>query len=296
MPHFVRPVLTFALAAALTLLPPFLPFASLHPLASSRLAAQEITWEPWVLDVGNERHEAEMGHLTVPEVRGTPAGAEGGSGSVILAFVRLASRSDEPGPPIVYLDGGPGGKGVGIAQVPAYWRLFDSLRDVADVILLSQRGTGLSAPQFVCGLSGPLPTDVFTTRDRMMEVLEPEVESCAGSWRERGVDLSGYTTLESADDLESLRRALGAERLNLLAFSYGTHLALATLRRHPQRIHRAVLIGTEGLAATYKLPSTLDAQLHHLAARVARDPEGAAATPDLAAAIDSLLARLSWES
>jgi pimeloyl-ACP methyl ester carboxylesterase len=257
------------------------------PVALAAQSADTIRWEPYTLDVGDTAHTFEMGRLTVPEVRGSPE-----AGTVELAFVRLPSRAEAPGPPIVYLDGGPGGSGVGIARSPAYYRLFDGLRDVADVILLSQRGTGLSSPGLVCPLRSGLPDDLFTTRERMLEALLPEVEACARSWRERGAELEGYTTVESADDLESLRRALGVEQLSLLGFSYGTHLGLAAMRRHGDRIARAVLIGTEGPEHTWKLPSTPDLQLRHVSWLAARDEDAAAGTPDLYAAVDTLLRRL----
>lgn len=284
--------------AALLVLPFVLPLAAGAPTADARTAgtrpglgsADTIRWEPYTLEVADSAHAAELGRLTVPEVRGSPD-----SGSVELAFVRLPSRAEDPGPPIVYLDGGPGGSGVGIARAPAYYRLFDGLRDVADVILLSQRGTGLSSPRLVCALTSPVPDDLFTTRERVLEVLRPEVDACAESWRARGADLAGYTTVESADDLEALRRALGADRVSLLGFSYGTHLGLTAMRRHGDRIARAVLIGTEGSEDTWKLPSTPDLQLRHLSWLAARDEAAAAATPDLYAAVDTLLRRLDAE-
>ncbi|MGK7312465.1 MAG: alpha/beta fold hydrolase, partial [Candidatus Longimicrobiales bacterium M2_2A_002] len=252
--------------------------------------ASEVRWSEFTLEVGDSAVAAEVGRMTVPEVRGATE-----PGEVELAFVRLPTRAADPGPPIVYLDGGPGGSGYGIARVPAYYRLFDALRDVADVILLSQRGTGLSRPRLGCALSSPLPGDLFTTRERMLETLRPEVEACAVSFRGRGVQLGGYTTRESADDVDALRRGLGADSISLLGFSYGTHLALATLRRHGDRVARAVLIGTEGPDHTLKLPGTGDRQIRHLAALAAADPAVAEVMPDLYAAIDTLLRRLDAE-
>ncbi len=268
-----------------------LSLTSASPLFAQR--ADTIRWEPFALEVDGVEHAAELGRLTVPEVRGGADPAD--PGTVELAFVRLASRASDPGPPIVYLDGGPGGSGYGIAQVPAYWRLFDGLREVGDVILLSQRGTGLSRPALACPLESPLPGDVFTTRERMLTALHPEVEACATEWRQRDVDLAGYTTRESADDLDALRRALGAHSLSLLGFSYGTHLGLAAIRRHGDRIHRAVLLGTEGPDHTYKLPSTGDLQLRHLSFLMATDPDVGALMPDFYAAVDTLLRRLDRE-
>lgn len=261
--------------------------------------APEIRWSEFTLEVGDSAVAAELGRLMVPAVRSaTEAGGAlmGGEdvAEVELAFVRLPTRAATPGPPIVYLDGGPGGSGYGIARAPAYYRLFDALRDVADVILLSQRGTGLSRPRLACGLTSRLPADVFATRERMLEVLGPEVEACASSFRDQGLDLRGYTTRESADDLEALRRGLGVDSLSLLGFSYGTHLGLAAMRRHPW-IARAVLIGTEGPDHTLKLPETGDRQLRHLATLAAADPAVAGDMPDLFAAVDTLLRRLDAE-
>lgn len=246
-----------------------------------------IEWEPYHLELPDGGVDTlELGRLSVPERRGS------GAGEVRLGFVRLPARTANPGAPIVYLDGGPGGSGVGLARVPAYYRLFDDLRTVADVILLSQRGTGISEPRLGCRLTSPLPGDVFTTRTRMVEAMAPSVSACVDTWRGRGVDLTAYNTEESADDLEALREALGVEQVSLLGFSYGTHLGLAAMRRHGSRIERAVLIGVEGLEHTYKLPSTGDLQLRHVSELVARDETTGDVIPDLYEALDTLLHRL----
>jgi len=63
-----------------------------------------------------------------------------------LFFVLLKSTSTNPQPPIVFLAGGPGVPGTGMGRVPVYFHLFARLQEVADVILLDQRGTGLSTP------------------------------------------------------------------------------------------------------------------------------------------------------
>jgi len=292
---FARYVPATALALALglvlglsALMPPVLAAQAGEASRESR-SAPEIRWSDYALEVGDSAVSAQLGRITVPERHAA------GTGAIELAFVRLPSRAANPGPPVVYLDGGPGGSGYGIAEVPAYYRLFDALRDRADVILLSQRGTGLSRPSLVCGLSSPVPDDLLTTRSRLLGVLRPEVAACADQFRQRGVDLGAYNTRESADDVESLRRALGADSLSLLGFSYGTHLGLSVLRRHGDRIARAVLIGTEGPDQGLKLPSTGDLQLHHLAALAAADPAVGADMPALFAAVDTLLHRLDAE-
>jgi pimeloyl-ACP methyl ester carboxylesterase len=97
-----------------------------------------------------------------------------------------------------------------------------------------------------------------------LELVEEVAAACARSLREAGVDLDAYTTEDSVADLEALRRALGAERIDLLGISYGSHLAMAYLRAHPERVRRVVLAGLEGPDHTIKLPSQFDRQLDAL--------------------------------
>ncbi len=86
---------------------------------------------------------AELGRLVVAECRSREESAE-----LEIVFVRLAAQDGAAGPPIVYLAGGPGGSGIRAGQGGRY-RLFDALRSSGDVILLDQRGTGVTTP---CGV------------------------------------------------------------------------------------------------------------------------------------------------
>ncbi|NWO96157.1 alpha/beta hydrolase, partial [Escherichia coli] len=66
------------------------------------------------------------------------------SRKIKLGYVRFRSTAARPGPPIIYLAGGPGGEGSGAATGPRF-PIFMALRAVADVIAFDQRGTGLSS-------------------------------------------------------------------------------------------------------------------------------------------------------
>jgi pimeloyl-ACP methyl ester carboxylesterase len=210
-------------------------------------------------EAGGAQSPGDLEKLVVLEDRAKPDGRR-----IELAFAWLKSTAATPGSPIVYLDGGPGGSGIGLYRVDEYKVLFDQLRSVADVILLSQRGTGFSTPRLSCRDAMPIPGDLLTSAARMAEVLGPRSERCAAELRAKGIDLSAYNTEASADDLEDLRRAIGAEKISLFGFSYGTHLALAAVRRHPDRIDRLILAGTEGPDHSQKLPHTFDLQLARL--------------------------------
>jgi len=225
--------------------------------------------------------------LLVPENRSNPE-----SNLIELAFVRFKSTSKNPGPPIVYLAGGPGGSGIG-AATGSRFPLFMALREIGDVIAYDQRGTGYSKPNLGCFDRLALPLDVPPTREAAIKELRANSRRCADYWRDiQRVDLTGYNTNESADDLEDLRKALGVNQISLWTISYGTHLAFATMRRHPKSIHRAILAGTEGPDHTYKLPSNIQKHLEDLAALIKADPEIGKEIPDLLGLMKSVFDRL----
>src|ERR1043165_4393597 len=234
-----------------------------------------------------EKVDAEFGTLLVPENRSDPE-----SNLIELAFVRFKSTAKNPGPPIVYLAGGPGGSGIWTAK-GSRSPLFMALREIADVIAFDQRGVGYSKPYLQCFDRLALPLDVAPTREAVIKELREKSRSCASYWRDiQRVDLTGYNTNESADDLEDLRKALGVPQISLWSISYGTHLAFATMRRHPQSIHRAILAGTEGPDHTYKLPSNIQKHLEDLAAVIKADPQVGKEIPDFLGLMKSVFDRL----
>src|SRR5678816_2265182 len=140
-----------------------------------------------------------------------------------------------------------------------------------------QRGTGLSQQLPACRDRWSVPLDVAATRDQIEAEVLRHARACAAQWRSEGVDLDAYNTEDSADDLDDLRRALGAPRIALVGASYGSHLGLAAIRRHGGIVDRAVLAGIEGPDATLKLPSDQEALLRRIAQLVAADPRAARA-------------------
>ena len=229
---------------------------------------------------------AGQGEVFVPERRSDPE-----SRAIPIRFLRFESRAEAPAAPIVYLAGGPGGSGTRAARGER-WAMFDRLRDVADVIILDQRGTGLSDEVPRCNSSVAFPADSATTRERYVRLHRVAAEECVNYWEREGVDLRGYTTWESAADIEAVREALGVERVNLLGISYGTHLALATLKRYPERVDRLVLASTEGLDQTVKRPALTDAYFERLQAAIDADSAAAARYPDVRDLISRVLDRV----
>lgn len=228
--------------------------------------------------------EADAGRLRVPERRGTTGGR-----TIAIGFLRLKSRAASPRAPLFYLEGGPGSRAV--TENPRALDAWAPLLASNDVVLIDQRGTNDTS--LVWRWDGPPPVHYFVHVDSALRHIDRMSRRALAAFQARGVDLAGYNTVESAEDLDQLRAALGIERVSLLGFSYGTHLATAYMRRHPDRLEDVVLLGTEGPDDTWKLPWTMDAQFQRLALLAARDPRIAGKVPDLLALHDRVVAKLA---
>jgi pimeloyl-ACP methyl ester carboxylesterase len=229
---------------------------------------------------------AESGTLAVPENRSVA-----GSRTIAIRFLRLKSGSATARAPIFYLAGGPGNRGV--SESPRTLDFWSPLLEVADVVLIDQRGT--NDPDLVWHWDGPPPLSFFVNADSARGHIDRMSRRALSVFRERGVDVTGYNTVASAEDIDALRAALGLERISLLAFSYGTHLAAAYLRHYGEHVESAVMIGTEGPDDTLKPPWSMDVQFEKLARLVAQDPRIGATVPDLVALYDRVVARLARE-
>jgi pimeloyl-ACP methyl ester carboxylesterase len=246
----------------------------------------DLKFEPFTIPFEGQNVSAELGRLAVRENRSNSK-----TKLIELAFVRLKSTADKPSYPVIYLDGGPGSSAINIARFPDYMRAFMKLREVGDVILLDQRGVGRSKPNLTRLSNDPLPVDVFANNDSALRAFKERSAAAASYFREQGVDIQAYNTIESANDVDDLRKALGAEKLNIAGFSYGTHLGLACIRYHGANLNRVVLIGTEGPDHTNKLPFTSDTSLKRLAELAAAAPELNGKVPDLVGMLREVLTR-----
>lgn len=154
----------------------------------------------------------------------------------------------------------------------------------------------MSKPNIGCIQTLNLRIDEPATREEFIRVFKERARDCVDYWRDfQRVDLRGYNTNESADDLESLRKALGASKISLWGISYGTHLGLTAIRRHGNNIHRAILAGIEGPDHTLKLPSNIQKHLEDIDRVVKADPELNKEIPDFLGLMKTVLDRLERE-
>ncbi|HET7556998.1 MAG TPA: alpha/beta hydrolase [Rhodanobacteraceae bacterium] len=170
----------------------------------------------------------------VPENRADPHSRKIGLKLAIVKSGAQVAAKDL----VVYLAGGPGEAATeGYAQIaPA----FAPLRKHHDILLLDQRGTGgshpLDCPQAAKAIkaSADQPFDVQRVRAQTAQCLA-EVQKTS--------DPRHYTTTDAVADLEAVRQALGAPKLDLVGISYGTRMAQQYVRSHPEAVRSIVLDG-----------------------------------------------------
>jgi pimeloyl-ACP methyl ester carboxylesterase len=179
--------------------------------------------------------EFTCGYLTVPENRTKPNGR-----TIQLAVAVRKATAPNPKPdPIVFLTGGPGGSG--LAEGPGVAKDWHPDRDV---IFLDQRGALKSNPFLSCPEIDTFMESTVGLSWSAPETAEQEgaaVQACRDRLVAAGVDLAAYNTTESAADVADLRTAMGYHDWNLYGISYGTDLALQTLRDHPAGIRSVVV-------------------------------------------------------
>jgi pimeloyl-ACP methyl ester carboxylesterase len=243
---------------------------------------QRLTLEDCVIP--NTQAPARCGTYTVYENR-----AAGSGRTIDLNVMVIPARSGDPRPdPVFYLAGGPG---VG-ATLRARGMLFAWYGGDRDIVLVDQRGTGRSNPldcEFPGGADNLQP---YLDREFQVEYFAP----CRDKLEEFA-DLRFYTTPLAMADLNDVRAALGYETINLFGGSYGSRAALVYMRRHPETVRTATLVGVAPTAFRNPLYHAREAQraLEATFQQCTEDAACSAAFPALEAEFEEVLRRLDAE-
>ena len=225
---------------------------------------------------------ARCGSLEVPENPDRPDGRK-----VSVAFAVIPATGDKALPdPIVPLYGGPGEDVLSAAGYIA--RQFAALRPSRDILLVDQRGTGRSGA-LKCRLFDP-ESPARSLRDFLPSEA---VKACAQELSARA-DLTQYSYLHFAQDLERIRKALGYAQYNLNAGSYGTRAAQVYMRSHPEGIRTVLLhsVVPPDDIAPLSMARSAQPQFEATLAACESDPECRKAYPQLRQEFDEILARL----
>lgn len=223
----------------------------------------------------------ERGFLRVPERRDRAVPGE----VIELAVMRLRWADAPSRVANMVLAGGPGDSGTGLLSgisAPRAAALLDLMG--GDVIAFDQRGSGRSRPSLGLPERTPLPLEAQGSPALWLPVMTGAAGAAARRFAASGVRLASYTSVENADDVDAVRRAFGYATMHLWGRSYGSHLALATVRRHPDSVARLILVSPEGPDHTYKLPAQTDGVIARIAVR--------AGTPELPATMRMVIERL----
>ena len=195
--------------------------------------------------------------------------------------VRFAAqnRLKKSGKVLFALTGGPGQSGVPFG--PGFAEDLQPALRTHRLVVVDQRGTGAS---------NPLNCPEVQALDALAEILAEDVAGCA---KRIGATRTGFGSIESAEDLEAIRKVLGVDKISIYGVSYGTWVAQQYARIHPDHVERLVLdsiVPPDNDPWDLRITRALPRVLRDLCAR--RRCEGITADPvaDLAAVVAQIQA------
>jgi pimeloyl-ACP methyl ester carboxylesterase len=163
------------------------------------------------------------GRINVPAVRGEPSLGE----QSIFFAVRVRDQAKKPPVGTIFaVEGGPGYASTNYDSAKSYRDVFRPLLKRRDLVLIDQRGTGHSQA---------------VNCSQLQRGMVPEVVATASCANQLGARYQGFTSAESAADIEAVRNALGVGPITLYGDSYGTLLAQAYSVRYPASLRSMVL-------------------------------------------------------
>jgi pimeloyl-ACP methyl ester carboxylesterase len=208
-------------------------------------AASRVSLTP--CHVEGVKEELQCGVYNVFENRQTRTGR-----TLPLKIVFIPARHPHPDQgPIFYMAGGPGEAATELAALVIEWRDAED----NDVVLVDERGTG-EGHRLDCPARG--------SDDNLEGYLngpfDPAAARACHEELQKKYDLSQYTTPNFADDIDEIRAAMGYDRINLNAGSFGTYAAQIYMRRHGEHVRSAYLDSLVTLSMRVPLSHAPNAQ------------------------------------
>lgn len=175
-------------------------------------------------EIGTKR-PFRCGHIEVPNVRAAP---ELGDRRIGFALRPQGDRTRPPLGTIVFVEGGPGYAATNFDSIRPTTAVFAPFLSRYRLLAIDQRGTGRSQPLDCRELQrGRVP-------------VARALRACAA---QLGPLYQGYTTAESAADVEAVRTALGIPREEMILYgdSYGTYLGQSYAARYGEGLRGLIL-------------------------------------------------------
>jgi pimeloyl-ACP methyl ester carboxylesterase len=190
-----------------------------------------------------EKITARCYRLSVPESRAGRSEVTLELPVVVISVPETRKREDA----VVYLAGGPGdGAWLDTDRIDFWWQFVadNAWVNERDLVLMDQRGTGLSQPRMDCPeqeVAQIRSLGFGLNREAAREAWMKAAADCRARVEQEGHDPLSYTSRDSATDLHDLKEALKLEQWNVYGLSYGTRLALTYVRDYPHDIRSVIL-------------------------------------------------------
>jgi pimeloyl-ACP methyl ester carboxylesterase len=176
--------------------------------------------------------------LKVPLDHAKPRGKQ-----ITLALSRVKHTATKFQGPLLVNPGGPGGSGLTLAGFVAS-SLPKAVAAQYDVIGFDPRGVGASKPALDCkpGYFDPVRPNSVPSTPAIEKANLARAKSFAAACGKKYASVLPYiNTVQAVRDMDSIRKALGAKKINYFGYSYGTYLGAVYAKLYPNRVRRLVL-------------------------------------------------------
>ena len=207
--------------------------AQARPAITRRLGALAFTPCTLAPEFGVQTVDAQCSSLEVPENRAEPGGRK-----VKLAIAWVPARGEAEPDPMFMIAGGPGQSA--LDSYPTIAGAFAEVNRKRDILLVDQRGTG-GSNRLVC--KDAEGKSSFTEGEDFGLATARDFAARCAATLSKTADLRFYSTSDAIQDLDAVRRAIGAEQINLMGISYGTRVAQQYARRYPAHTRTLTLDG-----------------------------------------------------
>ncbi|HEY6063068.1 MAG TPA: alpha/beta fold hydrolase, partial [Chitinophagaceae bacterium] len=183
--------------------------------------------------LNNEKKPSETGYATIAVFENNVTG----KGRKIPLYIEVLPSKNKRNKkePMFILMGGPGQAASDL--VSFFGEIFEPINQNSDLVFIDQRGTGKSNP---LKLSVPYNSlqDYFND-----EFVNDSLITDNYNRLGRQNDLTKYGTFNATLDIETVRKAMGYQKINIYGTSYGTRLAFSYIKKYPARVRTATLKG-----------------------------------------------------
>ncbi|WP_246178851.1 alpha/beta hydrolase [Actinomadura decatromicini] len=190
-------------------------------------------------------NQAQCAQVEVPLDYSRPGGRK-----ISIAVSRFKHTDDKNYKGVLFVNpGGPGGSGLPYAPALARWIAGTGHADVAakyDIIGFDPRGVGSSKPALTCDPNyfNPVRPDYVPSSKKeeaaWIARSAKYAKDCAAKF---GWLLPHMRTTDAARDIDTIRAALGQQKISWYGFSYGTYFGATYATLFPKRVDRMVLDG-----------------------------------------------------